>query len=144
MTRRTWCGGAILAVLAIACATPGKRAATGVAGVPPGIVDGPTARKLVASGVKVVDVRNAAEFATGHVPGALLVPHDQIAARHGEIGPPSTPVLVYCGTGRRSAIAARTLADLGFSTIYDMQSYGKWVASEPRDATGSPAGGARW
>lgn len=144
MTRRTGCGGVVFALLAVACATPGHRGATAVAGIPPGIVDGATARKLVASGVNVVDVRNAAEFATGHVPGALLVPHDQIAARHAAIGPPSTPVLVYCGTGRRSAIAARTLADLGFSTVYDMQSYGRWVESEPRDAKGPPAGGARW
>ena len=103
-----------------------------VAGVAPGVVDGPTAHKLVASGIKVVDVRTPAEFDTGHVPGALNIPHDQMAARHAEIGPPSTPVLLYCKSGRRTDIAARTLREKGFTQIYDMQSYDRWTASEPK------------
>lgn len=102
-----------------------------VAGVAPGIVDGATAHKLVASGIKVVDVRTPAEFATGHVPGAINIPHDQMAKRHSEIGPPSTPVLLYCKTGRRTDVAERALRAQGFSTIYDMEAYQKWVASEP-------------
>jgi rhodanese-related sulfurtransferase len=105
--------------------------ATG-AGVAPGVVDGPTARKLVASGVKVVDVRTPAEFATGHVPGALNIPHDQMEARHGEIGPPSTPVLLYCKSGRRTEVAEHVLREKGFSTIYDLRSYDIWTASAPK------------
>lgn len=103
-----------------------------VAGVAPGVVDGPTARKLVASGVKVVDVRTPSEFEAGHVPGALNIPHDQMADRYAEIGPPSTPVLLYCTTGRRTRVAERTLRAKGFSTIYDMESYDRWKQSEPR------------
>lgn len=108
----------------------GGPSATVVIGVTPGVVDGPTARKLVAAGVKVVDVRTPAEFAAGHVPGAVNIPHDQMAARHAEVGPPSTPVLLYCRTGRRTAIAAQALREKGFSRIYDMQSYDRWVESE--------------
>jgi rhodanese-related sulfurtransferase len=103
-----------------------------VAGVNPGVVDGATARKLVASGVKVVDVRTPAEFAAGHVPGAINIPFDEVAARHAEVGPPSTPVLVYCKTGRRSEIAARALRDRGFTGIYDLRSYDEWVRTEPK------------
>jgi rhodanese-related sulfurtransferase len=103
-----------------------------VAGVAPGLVDGPTAHQLVASGVKVVDVRTPAEFAGGHVPGAVNIPYDQMDARHAEVGPSSTPVLVYCQSGRRSDIAAKTLRSKGFQTIYDLQAYDRWVASEPR------------
>ena len=103
-----------------------------VIGVTPGVVDGPTARKLVAAGVKVVDVRTPAEFAAGHVPGAVNIPHDQMAARHAEVGPPSTPVLLYCRSGRRPAIAAQALREKGFSSLYDMQSYDRWVESEPQ------------
>jgi rhodanese-related sulfurtransferase len=55
-----------------------------------------------------------------------------MAARHAEIGPPSTPVLLYCKSGRRTDIAARTLREKGFTQIYDMQSYDRWTASEPK------------
>jgi phage shock protein E len=113
-------------------AAPPATGGAAVAGVQPGLVDGPTARKLVESGVKVVDVRTPAEFASGHVPGAINVPHDQVAARHAEIGKPSTPVLLYCKSGRRSAVATKALREQGFSTIYDLQSYDRWVESEPK------------
>jgi phage shock protein E len=101
-----------------------------VAGVSPGVVDGVTARKLVASGIKVVDVRTPAEFDAGHVPGAINIPHDEMAKRYPEVGTPSTPVLLYCKSGHRTEIAARALREKGFSTLYDMQSYDKWVATE--------------
>jgi rhodanese-related sulfurtransferase len=114
----------------IAAAEERKDPQAAVAGIAPGEVDGETARKLVADGVKVVDVRTPAEFAGGHVPGALNIPHDQIAARHGEIGAPSTPVLLYCKSGRRTEIAARALREKGFTVIYDLRSYDRWVASE--------------
>jgi rhodanese-related sulfurtransferase len=101
-----------------------------VAGVSPGIVDAEGARKLVGAGVKVVDVRTPAEFAAGHVPGAVNIPYDELARRAGEIGAPSTPVLLYCRSGRRSAIATDTLRGLGFVEIYDLRAYDLWKASE--------------
>jgi rhodanese-related sulfurtransferase len=122
--------------MVLALAAGGSRAAggtpAGVEGVKPGVVDGATARKLVASGVKVVDVRTPAEFATGHVPGAINIPHDQMASRHAEVGPPSTPVMLYSKSGRRTEIAKGALVAKGFTEIYDLQSYEKWVQSEPR------------
>jgi len=104
--------------------------AASAAGVAPGRIDGATARKLVAAGVKVVDVRTPAEFETGHVPGALNIPFDEMAERHSEVGPPTTPVLVYCKSGRRSAVAIATLREKGFARIYDLESYDRWVSSE--------------
>jgi rhodanese-related sulfurtransferase len=100
--------------------------------IPPGVVDGPAARQLVADGVKVVDVRTPAEFAAGHVPGAINIPFDEMAARAGELGGPSTPVLVYCRSGRRSGIAAQTLKEKGFTRLWDLQAYDRWVAAEPK------------
>ena len=105
--------------------------AASAAGVAPGPVDGETARKLVSAGVKVVDVRTPAEFETGHVPGALNIPFDEVAERHSEIGSSATPVVVYCKTGRRSALAIATLREKGFTRIYDLESYDRWVSSEP-------------
>jgi rhodanese-related sulfurtransferase len=115
---------------ASATGTASDGAAAGVAGVAPGIVDAATARKLVEAGVKVVDVRTPAEFEAGHVPGAVNIPFDEVRRRAGEIGPPSTPVLLYCRSGRRTGIARRTLAELGYAQLYDLRSYELWVASE--------------
>lgn len=100
------------------------------AGVTPGVVDAQTARTLVAAGVKVIDVRTPSEFEAGHVPGALNIPHGEIAQRHAEIGPASTPTLLYCRTGHRSGIAIAALREKGFTQIYDLKSYGLWAASE--------------
>jgi rhodanese-related sulfurtransferase len=97
---------------------------------PPGIVDARAARALVAGGVRVVDVRTPAEFADGHVPGAINIPFDEIGRRAAEIGPKGTPVLLYCRSGRRSGIAADTLRGLGFDRLYDLQRYDAWVASQ--------------
>jgi rhodanese-related sulfurtransferase len=111
---------------------PASDAAAGsvVAGVAPGIVDAEGARKLVGAGIQVVDVRTPAEFAAGHIPGAVNIPYDELARRAGEVGPPSTPVLLYCRSGRRSGIATETLRKLGYAEIYDLRAYELWRASE--------------
>lgn len=138
MKRRPMTLGLLL--LASACASGTQHAAPAAAAaskpaaaIAPGLVDGRAAHELWAAGVKFVDVRTAEEFQAGHIPGALNIPHDQMARRHQELGPPSTPVLVYCGTGRRSGIAASVLHEHGFTDVYDLQSYERWVASEPID-----------
>jgi rhodanese-related sulfurtransferase len=93
---------------------------------PPGAVDGATAQRLVAAGVTVLDVRTPAEYEAGHVPGAKLIPFDQVAGRAAEVGPKDRPVLLYCRTGHRSGLAAADLARLGFTAIYDMRSISSW------------------
>lgn len=110
-------------------AAPPPRAQDRIA---PGVVDGAQAHQLVADGVKVVDVRTPGEFAAGHVPGAVNVPHDQIAARAGELGSATTPLLLYCHSGRRSGIAVAALRAKGFTRLYDLQAYEKWVAAAPK------------
>ena len=124
---------ALAAALTLALA---RGAGARPAGVAPGVVDGPTAHRLVGAGVKVVDVRTPEEFAEGHVPGAVNIPHGEIARRAGEIGSPETPVLLYCASGRRSALAAEALRAKGFTAIYDMKSYQRWVDSEPKGPSG--------
>jgi phage shock protein E len=93
---------------------------------PPGVVDGATAQRLAASGALVVDVRTPAEYQAGHVPGARLIPFDQIAARAGELPAKDQPVLLYCRTGRRTALAATALQQLGYTAVYDMQGLSNW------------------
>jgi phage shock protein E len=130
-----------LALSAAACASSGttekpKGQAADAPGTPapiasfaPGVVDASTARRLVAAGVRVVDVRTPAEFLADHVPGAINIPFDEIDARAAEIGPASTPVLLYCRSGRRSGIAIGTLREKGFTQLYDLKAFDLWVAS---------------
>ena len=113
---------------------PAKTSAAVAPPLAPGVVDGAAAHRLVAAGVRVVDVRTPAEFAAGHVPGAVNIPYDEMPQRFAEVGPPTTPVLVYCRSGRRSGIAIETLRARSFTTIYDLQAYDRWVAAESMPA----------
>lgn len=102
---------------------------------PPGLVDGATAKQLIAAGAAVIDVRTPGEFESGHLPGARLIPHDQMAARAAEVGPKDKPVLLYCRSGRRTALAAAALREQGFKAVYDLQGIGNWpgeVVSGPK------------
>ncbi len=137
--KRSLAALAVLGFTSVAVAAGSARAAgegrSGAAvSVAPGVVDGATARKLVAAGVKVVDVRTADEFAAGHVPGAVNIPHDQMERRYAELGPSSTPLLVYCRTGHRAGLAIETLRKHGFQQIYDLKAYDLWLQSEPPKA----------
>lgn len=93
---------------------------------PSGVVDGATAQRLAASGAVVIDVRTPQEFEAGHIPGARLIPFDQIAARAGELPAKDRPVVLYCRTGRRTGLAAATLQQLGYTAVYDMQGLTNW------------------
>ena len=77
----------------------------------------------------VLDVRTPQEFAEGHVPGAINVPHDVLASRLGEV-PKDKDIVVYCRSGRRTALAMDVLAAHGYQRVShlegDMQA---WLAS---------------
>lgn len=64
-------------------------------------------------GALVIDVRSPEEYASGHVPGARLIPSDQITARLGEV-PKGEPVYVVCAAGARSSSMAGLLGRLGY------------------------------
>jgi len=71
----------------------------------------------------IIDVREPAEFAEGHVPGALNIPRGLIEFRiWSHVGYPerldkSRKITIYCGSGARAALAAKSLRDLNFSDI---------------------------
>jgi len=67
----------------------------------------------------VVDVREPWEFAQGHIPGALLMPLGQLAARLGELQA-EAPVAVVCASGNRSQSAAALLGQKGFKKVYNL------------------------
>lgn len=84
------------------------------------------AREMVAQGALLLDVRTPEEFVCGHIPGALNVPVDQVAARISDLGPKDRPVVIYCRSGVRSATAARILREAGFGTLLDLGAMTAW------------------
>lgn len=63
----------------------------------------------------LVDVRQPAEYAAGHIPGAVLIPLPEIEKRLDELGT-DQDLIFYCRTGGRSAVAATLVRDAGIST----------------------------
>ena len=76
----------------------------------------------------LVDVREEAEYITGHARDAELLPVDELDAESADlvIGTKEMPVLVYCRTGRRSREAAQKLEELGYTEVYDMGGLVGW------------------
>jgi phage shock protein E len=64
----------------------------------------------------VLDVRTSGEFRGGAYPGALNIPVQELAYRLGEL-PRDRPIVVYCGSGMRSASAVRLLQAQGFADV---------------------------
>lgn len=86
---------------------------------------------------QVLDVRTAEEFAQGHVPGAILIPHDALEARLAELDP-ARPVLVYCRSGRRSTLAEQVLLAHGYDVTQIEGSWLRWQAEGRPVETPSP------
>ena len=87
----------------------------------------------------VLDVRTIDEYVSGHVPGAVNIPHDQLASRLAEV-PKDRDVVLYCRSGRRAVLAAEVLADNGYVRLEHLQGdITAWVdqgrpVEKPRDA----------
>jgi len=66
----------------------------------------------------LVDVRERDEWDEGHIPGAVHVPRGNLESRIEQAVPDrTTPVVLYCASGNRSAFAARTLRELGYEDV---------------------------
>jgi molybdopterin/thiamine biosynthesis adenylyltransferase/rhodanese-related sulfurtransferase len=80
------------------------------------------ARNGNGSGPAVVDVREQHEYEEGHIPGAIHVPRAYLESRiEGKLGDKSRPVVLYCTSGQRSALAAHTLETLlGYEDVASM------------------------
>ena len=84
----------------------------------------------------LVDVRTPQEYQMGHIPTAVNIPYDLIAAQ------PPTPdrsalIIVYCESGRRSAKAKLSLDSLGYLRVIDFGGVSRWKGSS---ITGADSG----
>lgn len=78
----------------------------------------------------VIDVRTAEEFASGHLEGA--VNYDIEGGQFSALIEPldrTKPYMVYCHSGRRSAIAADAMVAAGFTQVYDLGGIADWMAA---------------
>jgi metal-sulfur cluster biosynthetic enzyme/rhodanese-related sulfurtransferase len=97
----------------------------------------------------VLDVRTPAEFASGHIPNAHLIPLDELEDRLRELPAKDTLMLVHCAAGGRSASACELLGERGWSRVVNLvggmhawQGPRVQDASSPAPAPAAPAGTA--
>jgi rhodanese-related sulfurtransferase len=68
----------------------------------------------------VIDVRSAAEFATGHIPGAVNIPFDEVAGRISEVEAPNG-VALYCMVGPRARMGEAALLASGYESVLHIE-----------------------
>lgn len=79
-----------------------------------------------AAGAFVIDVREAGEYVSGHVPGARLIPLTRLPSALAEL-PRTEPVYVICASGNRSKAAAGFLHGVGINGISVAEGTGGWA-----------------
>jgi phage shock protein E len=80
----------------------------------------------------VLDVRTPAEYADGHIPGAINIPNTQLAARVAELADArERDIVVYCRSGNRAAQALEVLEKSGFRRLFHLEGdYTRWSAEK--------------
>ncbi|MGH9102029.1 MAG: molybdopterin-synthase adenylyltransferase MoeB [Acidimicrobiales bacterium] len=90
-------------------------------------VDGETADSLRGKAL-FLDVREPDEYQQGTIPGALHIPRGNLEVQvEGRVPDHEGPVVVYCAGGTRSALAARTLGELGYGDVHSLAGgFNRW------------------
>lgn len=79
------------------------------------------------TGYVILDVRAQSEYDEGHIPGAIVIPHNQVKEKAEDILLNKDQlILVYCRSGRRSKLAAEDLVDLGYTNIKEFGGILDW------------------
>ena len=75
----------------------------------------------------LLDVRTQEEFNAGHIPSAILLPYDEINLKAATVLPEKEKeIVLYCRSGRRSAIAKKVLVELGYKDVKDFGGIYRW------------------
>ena len=81
----------------------------------------------IEEGYIILDVRTQEEYNQGHIPGAIVISHEEIAEKaEGVLTDKEQLILVYCRSGRRSKIAAEALVELGYTNIKEFGGIIDW------------------
>ena len=82
------------------------------------------------SPIRLIDVRESEEFAAGKIPGAVSIPRGFLELRIEEKAKRDEPLILYCAGGTRSALAAKTLREMGYENVASMAGgYNRWSDS---------------
>ncbi|MDP6674630.1 MAG: rhodanese-like domain-containing protein [Gammaproteobacteria bacterium] len=72
----------------------------------------------------ILDVRSQDEFASGHIPGAVNIPHTELEARIAELdGHKNNTIVLHCRSGRRAVSADAVLHRKGFTKITELEGH---------------------
>ena len=75
----------------------------------------------------LLDVRTQEEYNQGHIPTAILLPYDEVEAKAAQLLPlKEQEIVIYCRSGRRSAIALEALQKLGYQKAEDFGGISRW------------------
>ena len=78
-------------------------------------------------GYIILDARTQEEYDEGHIPGAIVISHEEITEKAEEmLTDKNQLILVYCRSGRRSKIAAEALVELGYTNIKEFGGIIDW------------------
>ena len=78
-------------------------------------------------GYIILDVRTQEEYDEGHIPGAIVISHEEISEQAEKMLPNQDQlILVYCRSGRRSKIAAEALVEMGYTNIKEFGGIIDW------------------
>ena len=91
-------------------------------------IDTASAADRIAAGAVVLDVREPDEYDQGALPDAVHIPRGHLEAQvEGRLLDKTAPTVVYCAGGVRSAFAAKTLQELGYTDVFSVAGgFGKW------------------
>ena len=79
-------------------------------------------------GYIILDVRTQEEYDQGHIPGAIVISHEEITEKAEDVLTDKEQlILVYCRSGRRSKIAAEALVELGYTNIKEFGGIIDWT-----------------
>lgn len=81
--------------------------------------------ELVKEGAIILDVRTKAEFAGGHIRGAVNIPVEKLAGNINKLKGKSSPIITCCASGSRSASAKGILTSHGFTNVHNG---GSWLS----------------
>ena len=95
-------------------------------------IDVPATHSHIAAGGAVIDVRESGEYLAGHLPGAVNIPRGVLEFKIGDsavLANKELPIVLYCKTGGRAALAAVNLQRMGYGQVRSLSGgFDNWVS----------------